>query len=57
MCPVLEDATLAEKPRHGFPRIRTDARAERDPMASLDGGDRVELNAREGANRGFDLAS
>src|SRR6188474_1048822 len=55
VCPVLEDPTFSEEPRDGLARIRADARAERDPVTPLDGGDRVELHARQSADRLLDL--
>ena len=38
-----------------MPGVRTDARRERDPVAALDGRDRVELHAGEPADRRLDL--
>ena len=55
MCPVLEDPAAREQPRHGLRGVVADAARERDPVAALDGRDRVELHAREPADRGLDV--
>jgi hypothetical protein len=47
--PVLEDAALAEQARHRLARVVADAGADRDPVAAVDGRDRVQLDAREAA--------
>ena len=53
--PVLENTPARKQARHRLARVRADARAEDDPMASLDRGDRVELDAGERADRLLDL--
>ena len=57
MRPVLEDAPLAEQARDRLARIRAHSGPERDAVAALDGGDRVELDARERTDRLLDLAA
>ena len=54
--PELEHATLCEEPGDGLARVGADPRAEDDPVAPLDGRDRVDLHARELADRLLDLA-
>ena len=46
MRPVLDDSSLAEQARDRLARVGADPRAERDAVAPLDRGDRVELDAR-----------
>ena len=55
--PVLEDPAVAEQLRDGFPRVVADAARERDPVAALDRRDRVELDARQPADRRLDARS
>ena len=57
MCPVLEDAARGEQVRDGLARVVADPADESDPVAPLDGRDRVELDARERADRRLDLAA
>ena len=54
--PVLEDSALLEEPRDHSLAIDADARGQRDPMAALDGRDRVELDAGDPVDRLLDLA-
>ena len=49
--PVLEDAPVAHQLRDGSLGIGADARAEREPVAAVDGRDRVELDAAEALHR------
>ena len=55
--PVLEDPARGEQARDGLPRVVADAACERDPVAPLDGRDRIELDARERANGRLDARS
>ena len=49
--PVFEQAAVREQPVDCAARIRACARRDRDPVAALDGRDRIELDAREPAHR------
>src|SRR5581483_456070 len=53
--PVLEQPPAAEQPRHDRLVERTDARAERQPVGTVDRRDRVELHRRQPAHRGLDV--
>ena len=55
MAPVLEHAPAAVRSETVRARIRADARAEHDPVAALDGRDRVELHALSTADRRLDF--
>ena len=57
MRPVLEDPALGEQARDGVARVVAGSACERDPVAPLHGRDRVELDARERANRRLDARS
>src|SRR5213078_3662103 len=43
--PELEEAAFAQQRRLRLRRVRADARAQRDPVRTVDGRDRVELYA------------
>ena len=51
MGPVLEDAARREQLRDGRGRIGADPGGEREPVAAVDRGDRVELHAGEPSDR------
>ena len=55
MRPVLEDPAGAEQLRDRRGRVGADPGREREPVAPVDGGDRVELDAREACDRILDL--
>ena len=49
--PVLEHAARAQQLRHRPRRVAADAREQRQPVAALDGRDRVELHGAQPADR------
>ena len=55
MRPAFDDPALAHERRDGVPRIEADAAPDRDPVAPLDGRDRVELDAHRPPDRGLDV--